>query len=300
VDWNGQRAIYWFLNRFIYLFNTFFRYTICEPSSNSSIRGGSDDQGFSYGWSFTWKTIVSYLVIGLLVPWAMVNLWNERWNKMSFGPYQFFANANYGDCFSRYLLFYLSPILLFIGGLVSGVMFAGFADDASNAFWIGLVSVLIFYFGLGLIALAYYAKFFRVVVDGLSLENLDFSFAARTKDWFILYFGDALIWAIAALVTLIPLSLIIGTMGFMSGFEDILTPNAQNPKAIAALPLLIAAGFIIPFSFVGPFIRYRHWKFYVTHMHAYGEVNLDGLTQSETARSKHGEGLLDAFDVGAI
>ena len=36
------------------------------------------------------------------------------------------------------------------------------------------------------------------------------------------------------------------------------------------------------------------------HLEVYGEVNLDHLTQSDTDISKHGEGLLDAFDVGAI
>jgi hypothetical protein len=45
---------------------------------------------------------------------------------------------------------------------------------------------------------------------------------------------------------------------------------------------------------------YRNWKFFVDHMEAYGEINIDELTQSETIVSKHGEGLLDAFDVGAI
>jgi uncharacterized membrane protein YjgN (DUF898 family) len=48
------------------------------------------------------------------------------------------------------------------------------------------------------------------------------------------------------------------------------------------------------------FLPYRNWKFFVDHMEAYGEINIDELTQSETIVSKHGEGLLDAFDVGAI
>ena len=51
---------------------------------------------------------------------------------------------------------------------------------------------------------------------------------------------------------------------------------------------------------VNALIRYRSWKFFVTHMEAYGEVNLDKMSQSETVVSGHGEGLLDAFDVGAI
>ena len=48
------------------------------------------------------------------------------------------------------------------------------------------------------------------------------------------------------------------------------------------------------------FMPYRNWKFFVTHMEAYGEINIDELTQSPTAAPKQGEGLLDAFDVGAI
>jgi uncharacterized membrane protein YjgN (DUF898 family) len=48
------------------------------------------------------------------------------------------------------------------------------------------------------------------------------------------------------------------------------------------------------------FMPYRNWKFFVDHMEAYGEINIDELTQSQTVVEKHGEGLLDAFDVGAI
>ena len=57
---------------------------------------------------------------------------------------------------------------------------------------------------------------------------------------------------------------------------------------------------IIPIAFASAIIQYRSWKFFVVHMEAFGEVNLDRLTQSETQVSAHGEGLLDAFDMGAI
>lgn len=57
---------------------------------------------------------------------------------------------------------------------------------------------------------------------------------------------------------------------------------------------------IIPITFATSLIRYRSWKFFVVHMEAFGEVNLDRMTQSETQTASHGEGLLDAFDVGAI
>ena len=38
----------------------------------------------------------------------------------------------------------------------------------------------------------------------------------------------------------------------------------------------------------------------MTHLEAGGEILLDELTQSQTKTARHGEGLLDAFDMGAI
>jgi hypothetical protein len=111
--------------------------------------------------------------------------------------------------------------------------------------------VIVFYVVLGLIALAFYAKFFREVVGATSWKDLEFSFNARTKDWLILFLGD--------------IALVLCTLGI---------------------------GLI--------FLSYRHWKFFITHMEASGEILLDELTQSQTKMASQGEGLLDAFDIGAI
>ena len=105
--------------------------------------------------------------------------------------------------------------------------------------------------GLGLIAVAFYAKFYREVVGATRWRSLHFSFEASTMDWVKLLIGDAL--------------LVVFTLGL---------------------------GFV--------FLSYRHWKFFMTHLEAGGEILLDELTQSQTRTAKHGEGLLDAFDMGAI
>ncbi|QZD86942.1 YjgN family protein [Qipengyuania psychrotolerans] len=222
------------------------------------IRGGSNDQGFGYGFSYSWKTIVSYLTIGLLFPWSMTSLWNERMRKMSFGPHEFDANAESANVFARFLLFYLSPFIFFIGALVAGATgaLAGYGIGGEDGAAIGGIAmivglVLFFYLGLGLIAVAFYAKFYREVVGATSWGDLRFSFEASTMDWVKLLIGDVL--------------LVVFTLGI---------------------------GFI--------FLSYRHWKFFMTHMEAGGEILLDDLTQSTTATAKHGEGLLDAFDIGAI
>jgi uncharacterized membrane protein YjgN (DUF898 family) len=221
------------------------------------IRGGSDDQGFGYAVSHLWKTAVGTLALGLLVPWAMINLWNERWDRMSFGPHRFQSHASVtGSVLGRYLLYYLVPILLFIGIAVS-VYFLGPSIDGSpervqlSLLVIAAVVYIGFFVVLGLIALTFYAAYFREVVGNLALGGLEFEFKARTKDWLMLFIGNVL---------LVIVTLGIGTI----------------------------------------FVGYRNWAFFIRHMQAYGTLDLDAFTQSTTREPKQGEGLLDAFDVGAF
>lgn len=223
------------------------------------IRGGADDKGWGYGWSYVWRYLLSFIALYLPVPWAMMALWNQRWSKMSFGPFGFESNAQAAPVYGRFLLFYLLPILfavLFFGAAASlmegGSLLPrpGEAPDPS-LFGAFILLILLLYAALGLVALVFYAKFFRVAIGGLSLSTLDFHFDARTKDWFKLILGD--------------IALVILTLG------------------IGAI-----------------FLSYRHWKFFVTHLDASGEIRLSELTQSTTAAPGQGEGLADAFDIGAI
>ncbi len=229
------------------------------------IRGGSDDQGFRYGLSYFWRTILGSIAAGLMVPWSMTTLWNRRWGAMSFGSERFAAEAKWGPIFPRFLLFYLAPIILFVVVAVGAVMIAGFGVTA-GAFTNGgppgpgmiigvVIAAIVFYalfFGvLGLIAMIYYSAFFREAVGTTTLGRLSFAFDARTRDWVMLYLGN--------------LGLVLVTFGI---------------------------GYI--------FVPYRNWAFFVRHMEAFGELHLDDFTQSTTRTPGQGEGLLDAFDVGAF
>lgn len=223
------------------------------------IRGGSDDQGLRYGLSYLWRTVVGGIAFGLLVPWALVSLWNKRWNAMSFGPYRFRAEASTDGLMGRYLLYYLLPIALVVGGAVLAMFTMAFdrghAADPTAGFALFVIfaigSYLLFFVLLGLVSLYFYSAYFRQAIGALSLGDLEFEFTARTGDW---------------------LKLVLGT--------------------IALVVCTLGVGSI--------FIGYRNWAFFVRHLRAYGTLELDRLTQSTTRAPGQGEGLFDAFDMGAF
>lgn len=262
------------------------------------IRGGSDDPGLHYGLSYVWKHVVAAIPLFLLYPWASISLWNERWNMMSFGPYRFEANAQWTKLMKRYLLFYLAPFLLFLAAIYAGYQgHKGGIGPGSMAAMGGLVVLAVFalYILMPLAALLYYSKFLRVGVEGLRIGDLEFEFKARSPDWILFFLTNWLIWGIALGLAFVPISMMVGGSGFSPEiFRDNMSAAVIGTLALSAVIGVIAVGL------VSALIRYRSWKFFVTHMEAYGEVNLDKMSQSETVVSGHGEGLLDAFDVGAI
>jgi uncharacterized membrane protein YjgN (DUF898 family) len=273
------------------------------------IRGGSDDNGIQYGLSYVWKTIAGYISLGLLVPWSMVQLWNDRWGQMSFGQHQFSSNSKAEGLLPRFLLFYVSPIIMFVIILVAGLFLGGIIaatgslnPGAAPPVWLIVFivpMVLAVYLVIPAIWLVYYALFYRTVIGGLKMHTLEFEFSARTKDWLKLLLGDAALWLGMALVAVFLASLVLIPMGYFSGLTAPVA-GVPNPAFQAAISIGFFITFVIPLALIGPFLRYRHWKFFINHMQAFGDINLAELTQSDTKTSKHGEGLLDAFDVGAI
>jgi uncharacterized membrane protein YjgN (DUF898 family) len=159
------------------------------------IRGGSDDPGLRYGVSAAWKPVVGFFALGMLIPWSMIQLWNERWGAMSFGPYRFASNATSGPLLPRWLLLVFSPVIV-AGGLGFAVaMFGsglgvGGADTFVAALLIGLGVGGGFFVLIGVIGIGYYAAYLREAIGHLSLGGLDFRFTARSKDWLLLFLGD--------------------------------------------------------------------------------------------------------------
>lgn len=155
------------------------------------IRGGSAEGGWSFGLEYLWKTVAGSLVAGLLIPWSMTEIWNGRWNKMSFGQHAFEAGAGTDGLFKRWLLVYLVPVIgLIVMGLGAATVFTSGGQAGLGAVGALLVGAALIYGGFLLASLSYYAAYFREVVGATSWGGIDFQFKARTRDWLKLILGS--------------------------------------------------------------------------------------------------------------
>lgn len=225
------------------------------------IRGGSDAQGLRYGAAYLGRTLLGSLTFGLMVPWSMVTLWNKRWNAMSFGPLVFDSRARHEPIFARFMLFYLAPVLLTLLGIIVGI---ATAVAAHGAFKPGTPQQ-IQSFAIA-IAVILYILFF-VVLGLIALV------------YYSAFFREA-----------------IGHLS-LGGLEFEFTARTRDWLMLAIGNFALVIG-TLGVGYI--FLNYRNWRFFIGHMRAYGEVDLDTLTQSATRAPGQGEGLLDAFDVGAF
>lgn len=157
------------------------------------IRGGSDNPGWNYGGEYLGRIALSAFTMFIIFPWAATRLWNSRWSAMSFGPLQFRANLGAEGLKARWALLYLTPfaaIILFAVAGVGGAFTKGPGGVPAGLGMMFLGIVLVFYIGLPLLTLNWYAKYFRHAAEATSLGELEFSFDATTMQWLGLFLGN--------------------------------------------------------------------------------------------------------------
>jgi uncharacterized membrane protein YjgN (DUF898 family) len=229
------------------------------------IHGGSADRGFSHGLAYLWRTVLGYVTLGLLVPWSMMSLWNRQINRMSFGSARFDGTGGARPIFVCFLPYYAIPFLL----------------------------LAVFY--------VIYASY-------------SFALPTTIPHAQIFLYNDLPIWVRLAAVTIVLLgcAILIGLITFV--YRAAFTKEAIEHLTLDDLSfgfdadtddwlrlfLGDAALLAITLGLGYGFIAYRHWHFYARHMRVHGNVAAERLTQSSLAAPGQGEGLADAFDVGAF
>ncbi|MEK7343986.1 MAG: YjgN family protein [Pseudomonadota bacterium] len=224
------------------------------------IRGGSDDAGWGYGGQYMWRTMVAYLPFGLLIPWSMMSLWNRRMNRMSFGSEPFVARGRARPLMKRFLLFYLAPILFVLLAIAMADIYGG-------------------ELGGGIRVTSSFPPILRIIA------------------FLVIFLG---------VYTLLGLIALAYYAAFLREAIDNLSLGGLQFSFEASTDDWLALFFgdvalvVCTLGIGAIFLQYRHWKFFITHMGAAGEIYTDQLAQSRTRTDRHGEGLLDALDVGAF
>ena len=157
------------------------------------IRGGSDNPGWKYGAEYFGRIFVSAITLWIAWPWMAVELWNSRWNAMSFGPLQFRARLDADGLKRRWALIYLGPLGVLIAGMMAGGLAAASARGATPPVGVMVIFLLVafaFYIAIPLLTLHWYAKYFRHAAAATSIGDLEFDFDATTLQWLGLFLGN--------------------------------------------------------------------------------------------------------------
>jgi uncharacterized membrane protein YjgN (DUF898 family) len=160
------------------------------------IRGGSADPGLRYGLTYAWKNTLAMATLGIMLPWAMTSLWNQRWRAMSFGSWSFAAQGRARGLALPFLLCYLAPaagIAVVVLLVRFGLILTWFGFEPRTPFeWvlIRLPAVLAFLFVFALLITAFYASFFRQMLGSMALDGMNFGFNAGALEWMELFLGD--------------------------------------------------------------------------------------------------------------
>lgn len=160
------------------------------------IRGGSDDPGWNYGGEYLGRMALSAMTMFIMFPWAATRLWNSRWKAMSFGPLPFRSNLDAEGLKTRWALVYLVPIGAAALGAIIFFSILGLSDrQMGSGPFAGLgvmflLIILLFYFGIPLMTLNWYAAYYRKAASVTSIGDLEFSFDATTLQWLGLFLGN--------------------------------------------------------------------------------------------------------------
>lgn len=159
------------------------------------IRGGSDEPGWNYGGEYLGRIALTLMTFWIVWPWAATRLWNARWNHMSFGPLTFRTDLTAEGLKRRWAAVFLVPIaaLIVAFGAVAAIGVASIGaggEPNPTLFAIIFGLFLLVYLIIPLMTLHWYAKFYRMAAESLSLGDLEFGFDATTWQWLKLFLGN--------------------------------------------------------------------------------------------------------------
>lgn len=149
------------------------------------IRGGSDDNGVSYGWTALANNFIAGLTLGILTPRAIVENWNDRINAMSFGPHKLDSSVDTVGLQMRWMMLYA----VYLGFFILVALTAPEPEAVPEATFnpMGVAAILFLVGGLAVVMISFWALFFRKAAGAFELGDLSAGFEVSTLDWLKFY-----------------------------------------------------------------------------------------------------------------
>lgn len=229
------------------------------------IRGGMRNGGWSYGGLYLKMLLLQMVTFGFAMPYATTRLWNARMNDAMFGSLPLSADAQWRPLFRRFAAAWVGALVIYV--VMLGVVFASFGSQfaamkpgAPPPADPGAIIATVF---------KIYAIF---IVGGLAIALVMFGYyAAMLRE----LYGRTR----------------IGSMGLKLAVTtgDLLRFSFGN-IAIVVFTLGLG-GIVLPF---------RVFAFYARRLSTIGTLNLEALKQTDLTAPVQGDGIADAFDVGAF
>ena len=239
------------------------RYMLSRTSWRG-IRAGMMGNGVGYAWLSFRLTLLNAVTLGFATPYADARRWNALWGDAMLGTMPVEATVEWRPLMKTFLPAWLGSILAFALAFAmgwDGLMQVGAAATEGPLATGEPDAMRPLLEFYGYFALAFVAS--ALLLTGYRAQFHSEALAATRL-------GDV-------------------EFGFAATTGDWLRFYLGN---IAIVVLTLGIG--------GLLLRYRLWRFWMSNLRIHGELDPDAVRQSQLQRPVQGDGLADAFDVGAI
>lgn len=280
------------------------------------IRFGLDGSAWTYlGLAIMWGC-VTVLSLGIAFPWMRAKLIEYRMNNSRFGNTTLTFHMPMQDLWGLFIP-WLATYLVFFGATFS-LAFFYWSDlesiwnmametaepvDLKPGSFVGFGAFFILFLSFPIFLVWYRTRELQFTINGIKLENYDFYSQLRPS--FVLWRIFLTLVVCGIIFAGIPFIFIaVSGLGFGLGSLPDLTPEAMA-QAILSLWLLFVIVIAVLFFLVFPVLVHLMFRFHaVRHvcetLSVPDQVIFEQIIQSTQQDPSYGEGMADAFDVGAI
>ena len=238
------------------------------------IRGSMTGSPHRYAFEYTAYFLLNLFTLGWSYPFAQTRLFRRIMSETAFGDVRFGCNGSSRPLYGRFALCWFGLIIGYIA-LVGGVVVLGSMAESEVQASGGINSegnidpqmlvhrlglAVTFGFAIGLLALILGGAVLYAWYQSAVLRH----FASMTRFQGLRFVFDASAWRLIRLT--------VGNVLIM----------------------------IVTLTLGLPYTQLRVFRFFCSRLHVSGEADIEAIRQSALARPKVGEGLADAFDMGAV